>query len=170
MNEIVKISPNNSLVKVSNLISLTNKLHNEINNNEIVLYNSSAFNLQQKIEIAFLNFIRKNIWFFLPEIIYQLKSNKLTLNPYPADFIQIIRKNDLNYEYPQSFFRTRIKPNQIDKEPHHSWPIDYIDNNFKKTAFENINCFIVGKIITEYADTSIGTALGLKYKWTTNNE
>jgi hypothetical protein len=30
-------------------------------------------------------------------------------------------------------------------------------------AFENINCFIAGTIITEYADTSIGLVLGLKY-------
>ena len=63
-NEIVKINPNNSLVKVSNLISLTNKLLNEINSKGIVLYNSSEYNLQRKTEIAFISFIKKNIWLF----------------------------------------------------------------------------------------------------------
>lgn len=58
-NEIVKINPNNSLVKVSNLISLTNKLLNEVNSTGIVLYNLSEYNLQRKTEIAFISFIKK---------------------------------------------------------------------------------------------------------------
>ena len=67
-NEIVKINPNNSLVKVSNLISLTNKLLNEINSKGIVLYNLSEYNLQRKTEIAFISFIKKNIWVENPNI------------------------------------------------------------------------------------------------------
>jgi hypothetical protein len=91
-NEIVKINPNNSLVKVSNLISLTNKLLNEINTKGIVLYNLSEYNLQRKTEIAFISFIKKNIWLFLPQIITQVKNEKLSFKPYPSDFIVIIEK------------------------------------------------------------------------------
>ena len=64
-NEIVKINPNNSLVKVSNLISLTNKLLNEVNSAGIVLYNLSEYNLQRKTEIAFISFIKKHCKIFL---------------------------------------------------------------------------------------------------------
>jgi len=166
-NEIVKISPNNSLVKVSNLISLTNKLLNEINTKGIVLYNLSEYNLQRKTEIAFISFIIKNIWLFLPQIINQLKNEKLSFKPYPSDFIVIIENNDLNYEYPQSFYLTRNRAKVVDKDYRDSRIKEYIDEPFKNMAFENITCFIAGSIITEYADTSIGLVLGLKYKWTT---
>jgi hypothetical protein len=58
-NEIVKINPNNSLVKVSNLISLTKKLLDGINKRGIVLYNLSEYNLQRKTELAFIVLIKK---------------------------------------------------------------------------------------------------------------
>ena len=44
-----------------------------------------------------------------------------------------------------------------------------MDKVFESMAFQNITCFIAGKIITEYSDTSIGVVLGLKYKWTHND-
>ena len=39
-----------------------------------------------------------------------------------------------------------------------------VDDAFESMASQNITCFIAGTIITEYADTSIGVVLGLKYK------
>lgn len=177
-NEIVKISPNNSLVKVSNLISLTNKLLSEINTKGIVLYNLSEYNLQRKTEIAFISFIKKNIWSFLPQIITQVKNEKLSFKPYPSDFIVIIKKNDLNYEYPRSYYRTRgrgttLVDSEYDrkiKEKNEKYILcsPPIDKAFESMAFQNITCFIAGTIITEYANTSIGVVLGLKYKWTHN--
>lgn len=177
-NEIAKISPNNSLVKVTNLISFTNKLLNQINGNGIVLYNLSEFNLQRKTEIAIINFFRKNIWLFLPQIITQIKNDKLSFEPYPLDFIMNIEKHDLNYEYPRSFYRTRgtgktIVDSEYDrqlKEKNEQYILcsPPIDKAFERMAFQNITCFIAGTIITEYADTSIGVVLGLKYKWTHN--
>ena len=168
-NAIVKISQENSLAKVSNLISLTNKLLYGINKRGIVLYNLSEYNLQRKTELAFILFIKKNLWLFLPQIIDTIKNKKLSTNPYPLDFMMIIEKHDLNYEYPQSFYLTRKNAKVIDKD-YRDWRIkEYIDEQFKKMAFENITCFIAGKIITEYADTSIGLVLGLKYKWTHND-
>ena len=79
-NEIVKISQENSLAKVSSIISLTNKLLNEINKKEVVLYNESNYNLQRKTELAFLIFINKNIWLFLPQIITQIKNGNLSFD------------------------------------------------------------------------------------------
>ena len=168
-NEIVKINPNNSLVKVSNLISLTKKLLDGINKRGIVLYNLSEYNLQRKTELAFIVFIKKNIWLFLPQIIDKIKNKKLSTNPYPLDFIMIIEKHDLNYEYPQSFYLTRKSEKIVDKDYRDSRIKEYIDEPFKNMAFENVTCFIAGTIITEYADTSIGLVLGLKYKWTHND-
>jgi hypothetical protein len=168
-NEIVKINPNNSLVKVSNLISLTKKLLDGINKRGIVLYNLSEYNLQRKTELAFIVFIKKNIWLFLPQIIDKIKNKKLSTNPYPLDFIMIIEKHDLNYEYPQSFYLTRKSEKVVDKDYRDSRIKEYIDEPFKNMAFENVTCFIAGTIITEYADTSIGLVLGLKYKWTHND-
>ena len=177
-NEIVKISPNNSLVKVSNLISLTNKLLNEINSKGIVLYNLSEYNLQRKTEIAFISFIKKNIWLFLPKIITQVKNEKLSFKPYPSDFIVIIEKNDLNYEYPRSFYRTRgpvttLLDSEYDrkiKEKNENYILcsPVMDKSFESIVLQNITCSIAGKIIAEYSDTSIGVVLGLKYKWTHN--
>ena len=168
-NEIVKINPNNSLVKVSNLISLTKKLLDGINKRGIVLYNLSEYNLQRKTELDFIVFIKKNIWLFLPQIIDKIKNKKLSTNPYPLDFIMIIEKHDLNYEYPQSFYLTRKSEKVVDKDYRDSRIKEYIDEPFKNMAFENVTCFIAGTIITEYADTSIGLVLGLKYKWTHND-
>jgi hypothetical protein len=172
-NQIVKINPNNSLIKTSNLISLTSKLLNETKEYGIVLYNSSEYILQQKIEIAFINFITKNIWLFIPRIISQVKNYNLSSEPYPLDFIMTIENHDLNYEYPRSFYRTRgrgttLVDSQYDKEIKEknekfifcSPPIDSV---FESLMFQNITCSIAGKIITEYADTSIGVVLGLKY-------
>jgi len=179
-NEIVKINPNNSLVKVSNLISLTNKLLNEINSKGIVLYNLSEYNLQRKTEIAFISFIKKNIWLFLPQIITQVKNEKLSFKPYPSEFIVIIEENDLNYEYPRSFYRTRgrgttLVDSEYDrktKEKNEKYILcsPVMDKSFESIVLLNITCSIAGKIITEYSDTSIGLVLGLKYKWTTHNE
>jgi hypothetical protein len=167
-NEVIKKNLNNSLVSASNLISLTSKLVNDNSRNRIALYNSSDYYLQKKIEIAFLNFVRKNIWLFLPQIINQVKSKDLVLKPYPKDFIIIIEKHDLNYEYPQSFYRTRKKVNLINTDYRVREIKDYIDEPFKKMAFDYINCFIAGKILTEYVDTSIGFVLGLKIKFIHN--
>lgn len=177
-NEIVKVNPNNSLVRVSNLISLTNKLLNEINSKEIVLYNLSEYNLQRKTEIAFISFIKKNIWLFLPQIITLVKNASLSFKPYPSDFIVIIEKNDLNYEYPRSFYRRRgsgttLVDSEYDrkiKEKNEKYILcsPPIDKVFESLVFQNITCSIAGKIITEYADTSVGLVLGLKYKWTHN--
>ena len=177
-NEIVKINPNNSLVKVSNLISLTNKLLNEINSKGIVLYNLSEYNLQRKTEIAFISFIKKNIWLFLQQIITQVKNEKLSIKPYPFDFIVNIEKNDLNYEYPRSFYRTRgrgttLVDSEYDrkiKEKNEKYILcsPVMDKSFESIVLQNITCSIAGKIITEYSDTSIGVVLGLKHKWTHN--
>ena len=163
-NAIVKISQENSLAKVSNLISLTNKLLDGINKRGIVLYNLSEYNLQRKTELTFIVFIKKNLWLFLPQIIDKIKNKKLSTNPYPLDFIMIIEKHDLNYEYPQSFYLTRKSAKVVDKDYRDSRIKEYIDEPFKNMTFENITCFIAGTIITEYADTSIGLVLGLKYK------
>jgi hypothetical protein len=81
----------------------------------------------------------------------------------------IIEKHDLNYEYPQSFYLTRKSEKVVDKDYRDSRIKEYIDEPFKNMAFENVTCFIAGTIITEYADTSIGLVLGLKYKWTHND-
>ena len=173
-NEIVKIYPNNSLVKVSNLILLTNKLLNEINTKGIVLYNISEYNFQRKIEIALISFIKKNIWVFLPQIITQVKNEKLSFNPYPSDFNAIIKKNDLNYEYPRSFYRTRgsgttlvdVEYDRKIKEKNEKYILcsPVMDKSFESIVLQNITCSIAGKIITSYSDTSIGEVLGLKYK------
>lgn len=178
-NEIVKISQENSLAKVSSIISLTNKLLNENNKKEVVLYNESNYNLQRKTELAFLIFINKNIWLFLPQIITQIKNGNLSFEPYPLDFIMNIEKHDLNYEYPRSFYRTRgagktLVDSEYDrqlKEKNGQYILcsPPMDKEFESMAFQNITCFIAGKIITEYADTSIGVVLGLKYKWTHND-
>lgn len=177
-NEIVKIRSTNSVVKVSNLISLTKKLLNEINGNGIVLYNLSEFNLQRKTEIVFINFIKKNIWLFLPRIITHIKNDKLSSEPYPLDFIIFIEKHDINYEYPRSFYRTRgtgktlvnreYDRQLIEKNEQYNLCSPPLDKAFENMIFENITCFIAGTIITEYADTSIGVVLGLKYKRTDN--
>lgn len=177
-NEIVKINPNNSLVKVSNLISLTNKLLNEINSKGIVLYNLSEYNFQRKTEIAIISFIKKNIWLFLPQIITQVKNEKLSFKAYPSDFIVIIEKNDLNYEYPRSFYRTRgrgttLVDSEYDrkiKEKNEKYILcsPLMHKSFESIVLQNITCSIAGKIITEYSNTSIGVVLGLKYKWTHN--
>ncbi len=173
-NEITKINPNNTLVKVSKLISLTNKLINEVNYKGIVLYNLSEYNLQQKTEIAFINFIKKNIWLFLPQIISLVKNEKLSLKPYPSDFIVIIKDNDLNYEYPRSFYRTRgrgttLVDDEYDKKIKEQNDIyilcsPLMDKSFESIVMQNITCSIAGKIITEYSDTSLGLVLGLKNK------
>lgn len=63
-NAIVKINQENSLAKVSNLISLTNKLLDGINKRDIVLYNFSEYNLQRKTELAFIVFIKKTYGYF----------------------------------------------------------------------------------------------------------
>lgn len=178
-NEIAKISQDNSLVNVSNLISLTNKLLNEISSKGIVLYNISEYNLQRETEIAFISLINKNIWLFIPEIIEQIKSNKLSSNQYPLDFIKDIKKNDLTYEYPRSFYRRRGNgTNLVDKEydkkinesnEKYIWCSPPMDSAFKSMACANITCYIAGAIITEFADTSIGLVLGLKYRWTYND-
>ncbi len=176
--EIEKISPNNSLVNVSNLILLTNKLLNGITGNGMVLYKSSEYNLQRKIELALLNFIRKNIWLFLPQIKIQVKNEKLSPKPYPNDFIIIIQKHDINYEYPRSFYRKRgvgttLVGSEVDskiKEKNKKYILcsPQLDKSFESMVFQNITFSIAGKIITEYADTSIGAVLGLKYKWKYN--
>lgn len=177
--EIVKIIPNNSLVKAGNLISLVNKLLYEIKGNGIVVYNSSEYILQRKIEITLLSFIRKNIWLFLPQIKLQLKNKTLSSQQYPTDFIIKIEKHDLNYEYPRSFYRTRgtgktLVYSEYDKQ-HKEKNEQYIlcsppiDKTFERMVFQNITCFIAGTIITEYADTCIGVVLGLKYKWAHND-
>jgi hypothetical protein len=178
-NAIVKISQENSLAKVSNLISLTNKLLDGINKKGIVLYNLSEYNLERKTELAFIIFIKKNLWLFLPQIITQIKNEKLSSNIYPLDFIIIVNKHDLPYEYPRSFYRTRgtgktLVDREYDrqlKEKNEQYIVcsPPIDKAFESMAFQNITCFIAGKIITEYADTSIGVVLGLKYKWTHND-
>ncbi|MCB9365334.1 MAG: hypothetical protein H6587_12255 [Flavobacteriales bacterium] len=149
---------------------------NEINGNGILLYDYSEYNLQRKIEVAFFKFIRKNIWLFLPQIITKLKNEKLSSNSYPSDFIIIIEKHDLSYEYPRSFYRTRgrgttLVDSEYDikiKEKHEKYILcsSQLDKSFESLVFQNITCSIAGKIITEYADTSIGVVLGLKYKWT----
>jgi hypothetical protein len=173
-NEIVIILPNNSLVKVSNLISMTNKLINEINIKGIVLYNLSEYHLQQKIEIALISFIKKNIWLLLPQIITQVKNDMLSFEPYPSDFIEIIEKNDINYEYPRSFYRTRgegttLVDSEYDKmfeEKNEKYILcsPVMDKSFESIVLQNVTCSIAGKIITQYSDTSIGVVLGLKYK------
>ena len=165
-NEIVKIGQENSLSKVSGIISLTNKLLNEINRKGIVLYNESDYNLQRKIELAFITFIKKNIWLFLPKIITQIKNEKLSSNHYPPDFIMIINKHDLSYEYPRSFYRTRGTGKTLvdreydsqlkDKNEQYVLCSPPMDKAFENMAFQNITCFVAGTIITEYADTSIG--------------
>jgi hypothetical protein len=177
-NEIVKVNSNNSLARVGNLISLTNMLLNEINSKGIVLYNLSEYNLQQKTEIAFICFIKKNIWLFLPQIITLVKNESLSFNPYPSDFNVIIKKNDFNYEYPRSFFRKRgsgttLVDSEYDRKIHEKNEMyifcsPKIDKIFESLVFQNITSSIAGKIITEYADTSVGLVLGLKYKWTYN--
>lgn len=175
-NEIVKISQENSLGKVSSLISLTNKLLNEINSKGIVLYNESDYNTQRKTELAFIIFIKKNIWLFLPQIITQIKNDNLSSKPYPLDFIMDIEKQDLSYEYPRSFYRTRgsgttLVDNEYDrrlKERNEQYVLcsPPMDKAFKSMTCANITPYIAGAIITEYADTSIGVVLGLKYRLT----
>ena len=172
ITEIVKISQGNSLAKVTSIISLTNKVLIKINKKEIVLYNESGHYLQRKIELAFLTFIKKNIWLFLPEIIIQIKNGNLSYEPYPLDFIMNIDKHDLNYEYPRSFYRIRgdgktLVCSEYDrqlKEKNGLYTLcsPPMDKEFESMAFQNITCFIAGKILTEYADTSIGLVLGLK--------
>lgn len=176
-NEIAKISQENSLAKVSSIISLTNKLIDEINRRGIILHNEYDYNLQRKIELAFIILIKKNIWLFLPQIIKQINDYKLSSNIYPLDFILIINKHDLSYEYPRSFYRTRgtgktLVDGEYDrqlKEKNEQYILcsPPIDKAFESMTFQNITCFIAGTIITEYADTSIGVVLGLKYRWTT---
>ena len=94
------------------------------------------------------------------------------------DVAVIIEKNDLNYEYPRSFYRTRgIGTTLVDseydrkiKEKNEKYILcsPPIDKVFESLVYQNITCSIAGKIITEYADTSVGLVLGLKYKWTHN--
>lgn len=175
-NEIVKFSQENSLAKVSSTISLTNKLLNGINRKGIVLYNLSDYNYQKKAELALIVFIKKNLWLFLPQIIYQIKNKKISVNQhYPLDFIMNIEKHDLSYEFPRSFYRTRgtgmtLVDNKYDRQikkrkEQYIFCSPPIDQAFKSMIFQNITCYIVGAIISEYAETSIGVVLGLKYKW-----
>lgn len=178
-NDILKISKENSLVKVNSLVTLTNKLLHGINRKGIVLYNLSEYNLQRKTELAFLVFIKKNLWIFLPQIIDQIKNKKLSTNLYPLDFIVNIEKHDLSYEYPRSFYRTRgsgttLVDSEYDRQLHDKNE-QYIlcsppmDKSFKSMACQNISSYIAGAIISEYAETSIGVVLGLKYKWIFND-
>lgn len=60
-NEIVKVNFNKSLLKVGNVVLLTNKLLYGLNKNGIVLYDISSCKLQQKTEITFINFIKKHL-------------------------------------------------------------------------------------------------------------
>jgi len=85
-----------------------------------------------------------------------------------------IEKHDLNYEYPRSFYRKRgsgttLVDKEYDrqiKESNEQYILcsPPVDNAFESMASQNITCFIAGTIITDYADTSIGVVLGLKYK------
>jgi hypothetical protein len=173
-NTIVRVSQENSLAKVSNLISLTYKLLYGFNKRGIVLYNLSEYNLQSKTELAIILFIKKNLWLFLPQIIDTIKNKKLSFNSYPSDLNVIIEKNDINYEYPRSFYRTRgggttLVDSEYDRkieEKNETYILcsPILDKSFESIVLKNITCSIAGKIITQYSDTSIGVVSGLKYK------
>lgn len=138
---------------------------------EIILYNVAEYNFQRKAELALITFIKKNIWFFLNEIIEQIKNKELSSNPYQSNLIAFIEKHDLFYEYPRCFYRTRGTGMTLvdkdydkllkEKNELHIFCSPPIDADFKKMILQSITCYVAGTIVTEYANTSIGIVLGL---------
>lgn len=175
MNRIenANIGKGNALVKANNLILLTNKLLKGLDRKDIILYDLAEYSFQRNAELAFIAFIKKNIWSFLNEIIEQTKNENLSTKPFQPDFIIGIAKHDLFYEYPRSFYRTRGRGTTLvdkaydkllkEKNEPYIFCSPPIDEEFKKKAFQNITCYVAGTILTEYADTSIGQILGLIY-------
>ena len=172
--EIQKIDNSISLVKVTNLIKLTNKILDEKKFYGLILFDATRYYKEIEVENALIYFINKNIWYYLNILVYMVINNKFNMKTIDLDLLDIIIQNDLNYEYPRSFYRKRGNgmPN-INKDYDKEIKIKNetyiccsppIDSNFNKKIIDNINNRILGEILTYYVDTSIGEIIGIKIK------
>ncbi len=113
-----------------------------------------------------------NFWYFLSRIVDMYKSGSSFCNEFDNDIIDSITQNNLNYEYPRSFYRNRgcgvmLVTKEYDSEILAKNEIYIlcsppITDKFKDKILKNINAKIAGEFLIAFSETSIGEVFGIK--------
>jgi len=178
-SEIVLSNNANSLVKVGNIISLTNKLLKVSSSKSLQLFDPSEYSHQIKSEQLLISFIKGNFWYFIKQLIDKVNNNDFNHNTIPSKIISLIENDKLNYEYPRCFFRRRgtgVKNSSIKEQQDYDDKIIIenklfteistpLDKNLQTEILKSVNQHIAGAVLADIAATSIGILHGIKLNW-----
>ena len=160
----------NSLQRVINIISLTNKITNESISEGILLYNKGEYDMQWRNEQALVTFIRDNFWYFLKEIIYKVSSQDFIEEDILTFDISTLNSQNTNFEYPRAFYKSRgsgVLNLSIEEQNKYDKRIKDVQNIFleispplydpiKISILKFVNRRIAGSILSIFSESSVG--------------
>jgi hypothetical protein len=144
---------------------------NKIKCTGLILIQRKKYIMEKEIEIAIIAFLKINFWYYLSKIMDIFKNKNNFCTEFDEDIIDSIAQNNLNYEYPRSFYRggggvvTKEYDSEIaSKNGTYILCSPPITDKFTDKILRNINNKIAGEFLMAFAGTSIGKILGIKTK------
>ena len=138
----------------------------------LILIQRRKYIMEKEIEIAIIAFLKINFWYYLSKIMDIFKNKNNFCIEFDEDIIDLIAQNNLNYEYPRSFYKGRggggglvtkeYDSEIIAKNETYIWCSPPIIDKFNDKILKNVNNKIAGEFLMAFAETSIGEILGIK--------
>ena len=143
----------------------------EINKSDyrgLTLIQIRKYSKEKEVETAIIAFLKINFWYYILKIMDIFKNKINFCIEFDEDIIDLVAQNNLNYEYPRSFYRgktlvTKEYDSEITaKNETYIWCSPPITDKFNGKVLRNINNKIAGEFLMAFAETSIGEILGIK--------